>query len=142
MPLLPSGASVKGLELQYRSHVSEVITHTQVPKSPGCAFPSTEKEECTFRIEHCQFQLLLVNPVGLCWGLPVCLKQICGFQSRTSQERPRVQRASEHSCGPSAAITVSSAALFQPPPVGHSVWTPPAPLPGQDRVWPICCWGA
>lgn len=77
---------MEGLELQYRSHVSEVITHTRVPKSPGCAFPSAEKEECTFRLEHCQFQLLLVNPVGPCWGLLLCLKQICGFQSRTARK--------------------------------------------------------
>lgn len=57
-------------------------------------------------------------------------------------ERAKGSAGTEHSCGPSAAITASSAALFQPPPVGHSVWTPPAPLPGQDRVWPVCCWGA
>lgn len=56
VPLLPSGASVEGLKLQYQGYMSEVISHTQVPQSPdvhfpavfgrGHALPSAEWERC------------------------------------------------------------------------------------------------
>lgn len=131
-----------------------MITQTQVPQYPGCVFPNYLErimpfpvliaQFCAFRIEQCGFWLLLVNTADLCWASLCLLSRFVGF-IQNSQKRPRAQLASEHSCGPCAAITESSAALCPPyqPQQWVIVFGPHLLLlPGQDRVWSVCYWGA